>query len=564
MESATSDLAIMRDFEELSRTTKQDIDEMIKNVVPLSRRFFDKDIEYDERLKTIGEAISCTLMANNHRGGYPIGDNGIQAFKKNLQEDFGFDLEDYAKHLGFTTMSNLLQSSHMTPYVEMTVNKENVSVFMGRTFEDDLLKDLMGEIKLGQENQAQKDNRKTIERKMRMDAAKIEPHAVDGRLRIYRIIDALGGQSKAITYQSVQDKYKEIHGKSLNKEEIKSFFGTGEVLKALREYTSDDICVQLDPNLNGMMLVKLLRPLQEIEQGYIKMLEEAQSLPDAEEIAQLNRRTYSKKGHTSKQKKENIAPDFEINEDSIRSRNALLNDLDNKAPKTTAFRETRAPRQTSPVQAPQQAPKPVIKKANSGYTQAGVGEYTDESTDEEDESSQSLPTPIKEEESIVIHRGFTDESDTESSKPTTSQVSNSTKAVASKESSVFSAQQRTSPTINKPPVNNVIRRETVKSVSPPSNNASVFASQTQRVAPTADLSNEFAIKCYLHGFLRALHPTMPPVEGLAKKTSEFMQSQDLDVSRGDIESVIRNSSEFKFSSDGKFVTLKPKTRSSRK
>jgi hypothetical protein len=52
---------------------------------------------------------------------------------------------------------------------------------------------------------------------------------------------------------------------------VKSFFGIGEALKALKEYATDDIHVLQDKDQNGAIYLKLKRPLKGL-QLYREML----------------------------------------------------------------------------------------------------------------------------------------------------------------------------------------------------------------------------------------------------------------------------------------------------
>lgn len=85
MTSTNSGADIQNELDQLTRSTSEDISASNNNVSPLTARLFDKNVEIDQRMKIMGEAISCTLLANNHRGGYTTDNNGIQVFKKHLE-----------------------------------------------------------------------------------------------------------------------------------------------------------------------------------------------------------------------------------------------------------------------------------------------------------------------------------------------------------------------------------------------------------------------------------------------------------------------------------------------
>jgi hypothetical protein len=85
MSSNDSDQALTAELNGLIQAMDADINALNEHAIPLTKSFFDDRVEFDERMKIVGEAISCTLLANNHRGGYPTDNNGIQTFKRNLQ-----------------------------------------------------------------------------------------------------------------------------------------------------------------------------------------------------------------------------------------------------------------------------------------------------------------------------------------------------------------------------------------------------------------------------------------------------------------------------------------------
>jgi hypothetical protein len=72
-------------FKRLSLDTANDLNVLNGDLNPLSLRLFDERLTLDEKTRIVGEAIQCTLLANENRGGYPLDSNGIQSFKKDFQ-----------------------------------------------------------------------------------------------------------------------------------------------------------------------------------------------------------------------------------------------------------------------------------------------------------------------------------------------------------------------------------------------------------------------------------------------------------------------------------------------
>jgi hypothetical protein len=73
-----------------------------------------------------------------------------------FRQDFGFNLEEFVRVLGLTTVKNFLLSDLMLPYVYPTVSSENRQILRGRPFENELLKELLVEQKLGHDSVEQK------------------------------------------------------------------------------------------------------------------------------------------------------------------------------------------------------------------------------------------------------------------------------------------------------------------------------------------------------------------------------------------------------------------------
>lgn len=154
--SSTEDIQETRDFRELARKTEEDVDALMTDSPIFSLGILDEKIDYDDRVRRLGEAVSCLLVSRKHCGGYPIDNNGFKKLRDDFHDTFGLDLEEFTTRLGFKTMSNFMLSSIMEPYVQTTTNNNKLQVFVGRVIENEdsdksnLLGELLREQETGQ------------------------------------------------------------------------------------------------------------------------------------------------------------------------------------------------------------------------------------------------------------------------------------------------------------------------------------------------------------------------------------------------------------------------------
>jgi hypothetical protein len=73
-----------------------------------------------------------------------------------FRHDFGIDIEEYSNAVQNMTFKCFLLSDKMSPYVEPTTDAENRHILRGRPFENDLLRGLLVDQKLGHDATEQK------------------------------------------------------------------------------------------------------------------------------------------------------------------------------------------------------------------------------------------------------------------------------------------------------------------------------------------------------------------------------------------------------------------------
>jgi len=533
MNSTKHDVQNTKEFKRLAEVTKADQEALDAELEPLTQRIFDESLELDDRIKILGDAVSCTLLAYDHRGGYQNDMNGHQKFIADFKTDFGFDIREYVKFLGFPTFKQFLSSDYMKEYVIFTVNSKNESILKGRPFENDLLKELLEEQKAGHEVSEKKANDKVIERKMRMDAAKMNPDAIEGRLRIYRCIHKLTGGKKWVSYQDVQNEYKNAYNTPLDKSEIKKYFGSGNTIEALKEYTTEDI--SLTQNETGAYYLKLKQEFDVIEEKYKKTLEDWKNLPNMDEIASMNKKFNDNRRHPIKSKKPAIVPIFEEEETSgLRTKNALFSEWDSLAspPSRTQTQTQVRPKpleKSSELPTKDREPKKQ-NSAKAGYTKLGDGNFSSDTSDDE----QPLP---KSSGSSARHRNTRQKSNSEDSED---------------EKNVRSSFQR---------ANLEAKGEKSNLNGYPSNNDhSSIRTQVNGGAVNGNSSldvNKLVLKAFIYGILKYAQPLQVPVSNIIKKAELYMRSQALEMSKAQIDRFIRVDldAELQFNSNGRFVSL---------
>jgi hypothetical protein len=72
------------EFRKLTQVTEADLAALDNGIEPMSAKILDEELTYEDRIRAIGEAVACTLLAHDHRGGYALDNNGIETFKKDF------------------------------------------------------------------------------------------------------------------------------------------------------------------------------------------------------------------------------------------------------------------------------------------------------------------------------------------------------------------------------------------------------------------------------------------------------------------------------------------------
>jgi hypothetical protein len=77
------------------------------------------------------------------------------------------------------TVKTFLLSDYMKDYIITTVDENGKLIFRGKPFENELLDELLEHQKIGYNSAKEKENQKMIDRRIRMEASKVSPEAVE-------------------------------------------------------------------------------------------------------------------------------------------------------------------------------------------------------------------------------------------------------------------------------------------------------------------------------------------------------------------------------------------------
>lgn len=74
-----------KEFKRLTEQTKKDLETLNAGFTTMHEKAFSDKIDLDDRIKFIGNAILCILLAHNHKGGYANDKAGILSLEMDFE-----------------------------------------------------------------------------------------------------------------------------------------------------------------------------------------------------------------------------------------------------------------------------------------------------------------------------------------------------------------------------------------------------------------------------------------------------------------------------------------------